>query len=228
MRSGCELVSPPRCHSGQGAGGLPAPTTRRRAGVRATERGPGVRAGRSRIHPQLRPPSTFHWPFSRGFLGTWGSACRSARLLSAPWGTDRMGELGPGRTWPAQGSLCRDRSRRQVHGPPPAPRPPTPRPGCELLEMPQNPLFAVCLFSILNIENGQPVELNNSGLFLMLSLAGGGKMGCQRGGSSPEAAQAHSESPGDRPIDHQLRGGGRLRGSPLGPFSHFLQGSPTS
>lgn len=35
----------------------------------------------------------------------------------------------------------------------------------------QSPLFALCLFSILNIENGQPVKLNNLDLFLMLSLA---------------------------------------------------------
>ena len=81
--------------------------------------------------------------------------------------------------------------------------------------MSQNPLFAVCLFSILNIENGQPTELNNLGLFLRLSLAGAEKTGCQEGGSRPEAAQAHPESRGDGPIYQQLRRGGQLQGYPL-------------
>ena len=114
VRLGLKLISPPWCHVGQGARGLLAPTSRCRTGVRATESGPGVRAG---------GPSTFHWPFSWGFTGTWGSTGSNARLLSTPRGTG-WGSWGLGRAWFAQGSLCQDRSRRPGawHLPCPAPQ----------------------------------------------------------------------------------------------------------
>lgn len=69
-------------------------------------------------------------------------------------------------------------------------------PRSELLEIPQNPLFSDCLFSISNIGNGQPIKLNNlDPLFLMLSLVGQINDGfVRRGGGRPEAMQAHSAS----------------------------------
>lgn len=101
-------------------------------------------------------------------------------------------------------------------------------PGSELLGSPQNPFFAICLFSILNIGNGQPVKLNNlDPLFLMPSLAGEiNDEFVRRGGGRPKAMQAHSESQWKNPIYQSMWSRGQLRGYQLEFFGPLGEMQP--
>lgn len=97
-----------------------------------------------------------------------------------------MGRPGPGKAVVRPGKSVPElepEAQSPATCPDPSPAHPHAASGWELLESPQNPSFAVCLFSILNIENGQPVKLNNLDLLsLMLSLVGGEKRWvCQQG-----------------------------------------------